>query len=83
MADIFISYRRNGGEVLAQLINENLIKKKYSVFYDIESLSSELFDERLFAEIESCTDFILILPEGALDRSIEDEDDWVRKKILD
>ena len=81
MADIFISYRRKGGEVLAQLINENLIKKKYSVFYDIESLSSELFDERLFAEIESCTDFILILPEGALDRSIEDEDDWVRREI--
>lgn len=81
MADVFISYRRDGGEVLAQLINDNLVDKNYSVFYDIESLSSERFDDRLLKEIEMCTDFILVLPRGGLDRCLDNENDWVRKEI--
>ena len=32
---VFISYRRDGGELGAQLIYEHLIRLGYSVFYDI------------------------------------------------
>ena len=40
---IFISYRRSGGEALAYLLNEKLSALGYKVFYDIESLSSGRF----------------------------------------
>ena len=36
--DIFISYRRDGGDTLAQLIYDRLTDRGYSVFLDIESL---------------------------------------------
>ena len=32
---IFISYRRDGGEALAQLLNDRLKMLGYEVFYDI------------------------------------------------
>ncbi len=35
---IFISYRRDGGDVLAQLLYERLTKDGYDVFYDIGSI---------------------------------------------
>ncbi len=77
---IFISYRRNGGEAMAQLIHDKLVEKGYRVFYDIESLKSGPFDSKLYEKIEECDDFLLILPPQALDRCIYDED-WVRCEI--
>lgn len=77
---IFISYRRNGGEALAQLINDRLRNLGYEVFYDIESLKSGSFNTKLYSEIEACEDFILILPPQALDRCIYDED-WIRCEV--
>jgi len=77
---VFISYRREGGEIMAQLLHDRLIQKGFSVFYDIESLRSGPFNEKLYKEIEECTDFVLVLPNGALDRCIYKED-WVRKEI--
>ena len=61
---IFISYRRDGGEALAQLLHDRLVAKGYRVFYDIESLKSGPFDEKLYQKIEECGDFVLILPSG-------------------
>ena len=81
MAQIFISYRRDGGEALAYTLNKELQERGYSVFYDTESLTSEVFDERLLKEIEQCDDFVLVLPPKALDRCIENDDDWVRIEI--
>lgn len=80
MAQIFISYRRVGGEIMAQLLYEKLSSAKYDVFYDREMIPSTVFPENLYKEIESCTDFILVLPENALERCY-DENDWVRKEI--
>ena len=77
---IFISYRRDGGEALAQLLHDRLTDKGYKVFYDIESLKSGPFDTKLYQKIEECEDFILVLPPQALDRCIYDED-WVRCEI--
>ena len=78
--DIFISYRRNGGEDLAQLLYFHLTNKGYRVFLDIESLRAGKFNEALYAKIEECTDFLLILPPKALDRCVN-EGDWVRLEI--
>ncbi len=81
MADqIFISYRRSGGDTTAKLIQERLINEGFTVFYDRDSLHSGYFDEKIFSAIKTCKDFILILPPNALDRCIDDGD-WVRKEI--
>lgn len=78
--DIFISYRRDGGESTARMLKDHLDGKGYRVFLDVEGLSSGAFDKRLFSVIDECTDFLLILSPGALDRCSE-EGDWVRLEI--
>lgn len=80
MYDIFISYRRNGGEHTAKIIKDRLNELGYKVFYDVESLRSGNFNEKLYSVINECTDFVLILSPGALDRCVN-EDDWVRKEV--
>lgn len=80
MADIFISYRRDGGESLAHLVHDRLQTCDYDVFLDVESLRSGKFNEALYREIELCTDFVLILSPGALERCIN-EGDWLRLEI--
>lgn len=78
--DVFISYRRDGGDSLAQLMYYRLTNDGYNVFLDVESLRSGKFNEALYQKIEECTDFILILPEKGLDRCV-DPSDWVRLEI--
>ena len=46
--DIFISYRRDGGDTLAQLIYDRLTDRGYSVFLDIESLRSGEIQRKAF-----------------------------------
>lgn len=77
---VFISYRRRGGEALGYLIKEKLQAAGYIVFFDIESLSSGKFNTKLMDVIDTCNDVILILNPGGLDRCVN-EDDWVRKEI--
>lgn len=77
---IFISYRRDGGEVMAQLLYERFVQRGYTVFYDVETLRSGPFNKKLYKEIEECDSFILVLPNNALDRCVYSED-WVRKEI--
>lgn len=78
--DIFISYRREGGLEMADSIYQRLQNAGYSVFLDLEQLASGKFNEQLLSVIESCQDFILVLPENALDRCTQ-EDDWVRREV--
>lgn len=77
--DIFISYRRSSYDT-ANLIATRLKSAGYSVFFDMETLRSGKFNEQLFNVIETCTDFLLVLPPGALDRCVN-EDDWVRLEV--
>lgn len=74
--DIFISYRRDGGDTLAQLIYDRLTDRGYSVFLDIESLRSGKFNEKLFSVIDECQDVVVILPPGSLERC-RNEGDWL------
>ncbi len=77
---IFISYRRDGGELLGQLLHDRLTQEGYSVFFDVESLRSGKFNDELYRVMEECTDVIVVLPPNALNRCSEPED-WVRKEI--
>lgn len=77
---IFISYRRDGGESLAHLLYERLTREGYQVFLDVESLRSGKFNIALYTEIQNCTDFLLLLPPHGLDRCA-DPQDWVRLEI--
>lgn len=77
---VFISYRREGGDVTAGLICARLKGLNYTVFYDYDSLGGGCFDERIYDAIEGCNDFVLVLPPNSLDRCVND-DDWVRNEI--
>ena len=78
--DIFISYRRDGGESTAKILRDKLSELGYQVFFDVESLRSGDFNTKLYSVIEECEDFLLILSPGALNRC-QNEDDWVRLEI--
>lgn len=77
---VFISYRRDGGFETASLIAEKLRNAGFQVFLDIESLRSGKFNEQLYAVIEECTDFIVVLPRDGLERCVNEED-WVKKEV--
>ena len=78
--DIFISYRRTAYDT-ANLIAEKLRHAGYSVFFDIDTLTSGKFNAQLLEVICRCKDFILVLPENALERCAE-ENDWIRLEII-
>lgn len=78
--DVFISYRRDGGEYTAKILRDRLEELGYAVFFDVESLRSGDFNTKLYSVINECRDFILILSPGALDRC-KNEDDWVRQEV--
>lgn len=77
---IFISYRRDGGEPLAYLLHEQLTNLGYKVFYDIKTMSNGKFNQEIYDRIDECKDFLLLLTPNALDRCSE-EGDWVRNEI--
>ena len=78
--DIFLSYRRDGGEAMAILLRDRLTAKGYRVFLDVENLNSGSFNTKLFDIIDNCKDFILICSKDGLDRCVNDGD-WVRLEI--
>lgn len=78
--DVFISYRRDGGEETAKHLRDALTERGYNVFLDVESLRNGPFNEALYQVIDNSKDFILILPEHGLDRC-SNENDWVRLEI--
>lgn len=78
--DVFISYRRDGGDVTAKHLHDALTAKGYKVFLDVESLRSGPFNTALYEVIENTKDFVLVLPENALNRCVNEED-WLRLEI--
>lgn len=77
---IFISYRREGGDILAGRLAERFTALGYKVFYDVGSMLSGTFNTQIFDAIAECNDVLLVLPPNALDRCVND-DDWVRQEI--
>lgn len=78
--NIFISYRRDGGEVTARILRDSLVERGYNVFFDVESLRSGSFNTKIYSVIDECSDFILVLSPNALDRC-RNSDDWVRREV--
>ena len=67
--DIFISYRREGGDKYARTIQQAL-EKQYRVFLDFDELKDGVFDQRIIDAITESPVFLLILSRGALDRCV-------------
>lgn len=82
MADyqIFISYRRSGGEFLGKLLSDSLRKKGYRVFFDVEDMHSGMFNRQIQDVLSQISDVVLVLSAHALDKCT-DENDWVRREI--
>jgi hypothetical protein len=81
--DVFISYRRKTGAVLAQLLNMHFKAAGLRVFLDVENLGTGAFDVALQRQLTAARNVVVILSEGALDRCIADAagKDFVRKEI--
>ena len=78
--DIFISYRRDGGDILARLLYETLRHKKYSVFFDYESLSAGDYREKILATVRQAKDVIVVLSRDCLERC-KNSDDLMYEEI--
>ena len=78
--NVFLSYRRDGGEAMAILLCDRLAAKGFSVFLDIEGLNAGSFNTKLLSVIEGCTDVIVICSKNSLDRCVN-RDDWMRLEI--
>lgn len=77
---IFISYRRDGGDALAGRFADRFNALGYKVFYDVESMRSGTFTSQILDAIAQCNDVLLVLPPNALDRCVN-ADDWVRQEL--
>lgn len=73
---IFISYRRNGGDCYGKLLHEVLSHSGYRVFFDNESLSAGEYKEQISNILKSseCTDVLVIVSPGCFDRCGEAND---------
>lgn len=78
--DIFLSYRREGGFEVANLIHDRLSRQGYRVFMDIESMRSGKFNDQLYRVIDQAKDVVVILSPQSLDRCVN-EGDWLRLEI--
>ncbi len=83
--DIFISYRRKGGYETAKHLFDLLSRDGYKVSFDIDTLRNGDFDVELLKRVEECTDFVLILNEGAFNRTVDPyfdpQKDWLRQEL--
>lgn len=80
--DAFVSYRRDNGFLMAQIIHDRLKDLGLRCFLDLEEDRSGNFNEQLISAIDAAPNFILVLPKNALNRCVN-EDDWVRREIME
>lgn len=66
--DVFISYRRENGFLMAQVICDRLKARGISCYFDLEEDRAGDFDESLLQAIGATPNFLLVLPPNALDR---------------
>ena len=79
--NIFISYRRDTGSILARLVYDRItIQKRWHAFLDVEELAAGDFRRAIQEKMRSCDIFILILSKNSLDRCSDPQDN-VRLEI--
>ncbi len=80
--DAFISYRREGGFSMAQLIKDRLYDRGgVNCYIDLDEDKPGQFDISILDAIKEAPVFIIILSKKAMDRCVN-EDDWVRREYL-
>ena len=77
--DVFISYRRDGGESWAPLIKDELRKRGVFAYLDKQHMKNGKFDEALKANIRNAPNFLLILSKDVFQK--REGTDWVREEI--
>ena len=66
---VFISYRRDTGDVMATLIYNRLcLIKGYQCFLDVKGLDVGDFRKQILEKMDDCDIFLLVLSKDALDR---------------
>jgi hypothetical protein len=78
---VFVSYRREGGFMLAKYIFDYLHAAGFDVFMDVQSLGAGEFEQTTLAEIAARDYFLLVLTSGSLEGMIR-EKDWLRKELM-
>jgi len=78
--DVFISYRRDGGESWAPLIKAELRKRGVLAYLDKHNMKNGSFDEALKANIRNAPNFLLILSKDIFQK--REGTDWVREEII-
>lgn len=80
--DIFISYKRIS-LATANNLYYRLTMKGYSVFFDLEEMRRDNFDQQIYQFISSAKDVFVILQEDSLDACKKgiSENDWFCKEI--
>lgn len=90
--DVFLSYRRDGGDMTALYLYERLTRAGYHVAYDFETLLNGRWDDKILETVQQCKDLVLVLNPGALDRCLDwenankdsvgfDKNDWMRREV--
>ena len=84
--DVFISYRRVGGEDFAALLKVQLEQAGLTVFLDVENLGSGNFEDQLEKSLGNSKCVVLVWTKGCMDRFLDDVDDakqdFVRKEYV-
>jgi hypothetical protein len=78
---VFVSYRREGGFVLAKYIFDYLQAAGFDVFMDVQSLGAGEFEQTILAEVAARDYFLLVLTAGSLEGMIR-EKDWLRIELM-
>lgn len=81
--DIFISYKRKSA-LMASNLYYRLVDRGYSVFFDLDEMRRDRFDEQIYSYISNAQDVFVILEEGSLDSVFEGNysDDWFCKELI-
>lgn len=77
--DIFISYKRSDGTILAKLFRNLLEEQGYRVFLDLKELHRGRFDLQLQEHLHSCCDVICVLTSDYIQALCQEpgEQNWV------
>lgn len=83
MNDIFISYHsQDGGEAVAEMINNALKAKKYMSYYNAEQHTGELYPIRLHREVKNCRVLLWLLTKNALKEKQNNQPNWFFAELL-
>jgi hypothetical protein len=77
---VFISYRRDGGSELAQLVCQFLEGQRVPTFLDVENLGAGRFGAQIEEQLEQSTHVVLICSKGALAKRGAGED-WLYAEL--